>query len=114
LLIALLVGHLSLLNFHSVLNGAIEKFFEPIAKQKTYKSGLTKSLEDVRKHTSRIKEVAQQCLAARNANIDKNVIELLHKVDTLPKKIEVKVAQTLYRLLQSSNLYSNKVYGTSS
>lgn len=103
------VGHFSLLNFHFVLNSAIEKFFEPIVKQKAYKSGLTKSLEDVRKHTSRIKEMAQQCLAARNANIDKNVIEVLHKVDTLPEM----VSQAIYRLFQSSNLYSNKVYSTS-
>ncbi|PMD57094.1 uncharacterized protein K444DRAFT_615552 [Hyaloscypha bicolor E] len=93
-------------------DSAAKKFFEPIAKQKNYKSGLTKSLEDVRKHTSRIKVAAQQCLAARSANIDKNVIELLEKVDTLPEEIGERLAQKLYRLLQSSTLFNNKGHVT--
>lgn len=56
---------------------------------------------------------AQQCLAARSANIDKNVIELLEKVDTLPEEIGEILAQKLYRLLQSSTLFNNKEHGES-
>ena len=101
LLIALQVGILLRLTLFTHLISGIGKFFEPIAKQKSYKADLTESLEDVRKHISRIKEVAQQCLAARSANIDKNVIELVERVDTLPQEIGEQVAQKLYRLLQS-------------
>jgi hypothetical protein len=107
------VGHLPIIKPGTQLISGIEKFFEPIAKQKNYKSGLTKSFEDVRKHTSRIKVAAQQCLAARSANIDKNVIELLEKVDTLPEEIGERLAQKLYRLLQSSTLFNNKGHGKS-
>jgi hypothetical protein len=99
--------------FGHALNPLTEKFFEPIAKQKTYKSALTKSLDDVRKHTLRIKEEAQQCLAARNANIDKNVGDLLEKVDALPEEIGERVFQRLYRLMQSSILFNGKGYGES-
>jgi hypothetical protein len=95
------------------LNYSTEKFFEPIAKQKTYKSALTKSLDDVRKHTSRIKEEAQQCLAARTAKMDNNIGGLLEKVDDLPEKIGEKIFQRLYILMQSSLLFNNKGYGKS-
>jgi hypothetical protein len=95
------------------LNYSTEKFFEPIAKQKTYKSVLTKSLDDVRKHTTRIKEEAQQCLAARTAKMDNNIGGLLEKVDDLPEKIGEKIFQRLYILMQSSLLFNNKEYGKS-
>jgi hypothetical protein len=76
------------------------KFFEPLAKQTTYKAALFKSLEDVKKHTVRIKDEAQQCLAARQANMDK-------KVDDLPEK----VAQMVYRLLVSSPKFNYRGSG---
>lgn len=61
----------------------------------------------------RIKEEAQQCLAARTAKMDKNMGELLEKVDDLPEKIGEKVFQRLYLLMQSSLLLNNKGYGKS-
>jgi hypothetical protein len=103
----------STINSSLYTNYSTEKFFEPIAKQKTYKSALTKSLDEVRKHTLRIRDEAQQCLAARNAKIDKNVGDLLEKADDLPEKIGEKVFQRLHRLMQSSLLLNNKEYGES-
>jgi hypothetical protein len=61
---------------------------------------LFKSLEDVKKHTVRIKDKAQQCLAARHANMDK-------KVDDLPEK----VVQMVYRLLVSSPRFNSRGSG---
>lgn len=46
-------------------------------------------------------------------NIDKNVGDLLEKVDYLPEKIGEKVFQRLYRLMQSNILFNNKGYGES-
>jgi hypothetical protein len=80
----------------------IGKFFEPLAKQATYKSALLKSLEDVKKHIVRIKDEAQQCLAARQANMDK-------KVDELPEKI----AQMVYHMLASNPRFNYKGSGES-
>jgi hypothetical protein len=85
----------------SLTNSSIlGKFFEPLAKQTTYKEALLKSLEDVKKHTVRIKDEAQQCLAARQANIDK-------KVDDLPEKI----AQMVYHMLASNPRFNYRGSG---
>ena len=78
----------------------IGKFVGPLAKQTTYKAVLLKSLEEVKKHTVRIKEEAQQCLAMRQANMDK-------KVDGLPEK----VAQMVYRLLVSNPRFNYRGSG---
>jgi hypothetical protein len=61
----------------------------------------------------RIKEEAQQCLAARTAKMDNNIGGLLEKVDDLPEKIGEKIFQRLYILMQSSHLFKNKGYGKS-
>jgi hypothetical protein len=61
----------------------------------------------------RIKEEAQQCLAARTAKLDKNMDGLLEKVDGLPEKIGEKIFQRLYLLMQSSLLLNNKGYSES-
>jgi hypothetical protein len=61
----------------------------------------------------RIKEEAQQCLAARAAKMDNNIGGLLEKVDDLPEKIGEKIFQSLYILMQSSLLFNNRGYGKS-
>jgi len=84
-----------------------EKFLEPITRQKTYKNAFTLSLEEVKKNASRIKDEAQQCLASRNAKIDKNVEFLLDDVDSLPERISEKIFQRLYLLMRSSSQQFN-------
>jgi len=84
----------------------------PITRQNTYKNALTISVEEVKKNASRIKEEAQQCLASRAANMDKNVKFLLENVeDVLPEKITEKIWQRLYLLVESSPLFNVKASG---
>lgn len=83
-----------------------------ITRQNTYKNSLTISVEEVKKNASRIKEEAQQCLASRAANMDKNVEFLLENVeDILPEKITEKICQRLYFLMESSPLFNFKASG---
>lgn len=89
------------------LISGIEKLIGSMTKQETYKIGLNKSLEEVKKHASRIKETAQQCQATQSTNIDKNVIRIARKVETFPEEI----AQHLYRLLQSNPISNGKGHG---
>lgn len=77
---------------------------------------LTKSLDDVRKQTLRIRDEAQQCLAARNARIDKNVADLLKKVDALSEfeeKLAEKMVEEMRRFVQSGPTNNNKGHGKS-
>ena len=49
------------------------KVFSTLGKQSAYKMDLFKSVEDVKKHTVKIKEEAQQCLAERSARMDRKM-----------------------------------------
>lgn len=79
--------------------------------QKSYKSALVKSVDEVKKHTLRIKEEANQCMALRQANIDKNVDEILGKVGDLPEQIGEKIFQKLFILMESSPLFAMQERG---
>jgi hypothetical protein len=87
------------------LNHTIEKFFEPITQQKTYKVALTQSMADVRKNALRVREEAQQCSAARTANMDRKTDYILGNVED--------ISQMLYRLLGSNPLLVSRDQGKS-
>ncbi|KAI1858928.1 uncharacterized protein JN550_012286 [Neoarthrinium moseri] len=82
--------------------GSIRKSFESVFKQAEYKSALLKSIDEIRKQASRIKDEAQQCLAwavKEQSLVVKSMDTKMNRIESVDNKID-RILGSLQRLLE--------------
>ncbi|KUJ07779.1 uncharacterized protein LY89DRAFT_352668 [Mollisia scopiformis] len=80
----------------------IHRFLGSMAKQSTYKEELFKSVQEVKKLSGKIKEEAQQCLAERQARMNKTIDETHRSVDKTEKLVQSIYCMLVERMTSES------------
>lgn len=82
-----------------MLTRRTEKLFSAIVKQNVYQQELLRAVQDVTKHTLKVREAANQCLAARQQRMHRTVIDTYGKVDETWK-----LMQSQYEMLKEATV----------